>query len=131
MAALKVRRNTIQIGDIERDAVAGKSHGRPLGDFTASGGDFQQRQAPETRDGNNPLQQFARGCNPSEPAVDAGEIAQGGLRFGGRTVLGIKNLLGVRALHKIWRFPSENQSRSTASLWCQKSVGLGEKSHRW
>jgi|SRR5215831_4698795 len=101
MVALQVRRNAVQIGDIERNSAASKSYGGASGYLTESCGHFQQRQALEARDGNDSFEESARGSDSAEPSVDAGEIAQRGLRFVGRTILGIKDLLCVRALHVV------------------------------
>src|SRR5215469_9798408 len=93
MIPLQVGINTIQIGDVERDSVASKSHRSASRDFTETCGDFQERQTLETGDGNASFEEFAGGADSAEPPIDAAEVAQRGLRFAWRAILGIKNLL--------------------------------------
>ena len=99
MARLQMRRETVKVGDLQSDALGGQLRTCGAWDLAKSGSDLEQGKMFLTRGGGNVGNETARGRDPAEPAVDAGEIAQRFLRLGGRTGRRVQNFFCVYALH--------------------------------
>ncbi|HTS06016.1 MAG TPA: hypothetical protein VMP68_10575, partial [Candidatus Eisenbacteria bacterium] len=71
----QVRRNTVEIGDVEGDATAGELKAGRTWNFAKSCGDLQESHALQTGYRRNPKDELPGGPNSAKPAINPAEVA--------------------------------------------------------
>jgi len=94
-----VRRGDIEVRNVERDPLVSELLPGGSRDFAVSSRDFEEREMLFASCRGDALDEGASGGNPTEPPVNAVQIAQRSLDFIRRAVGGVEEFGGYGAAH--------------------------------